>query len=238
MTAQTADPREGRLVTALLERTSLAELAQQQVRTLDVMWDLDGCAIWFDRQYVTGCQRLGIIPPGEHPPAQHWQFFENHGHTFEEFRDNCDRLADLGLLWMGPVIAGAKTAWDTIIDAGHRIHVKTDRAFGSSPAASEVGTHIWLNVEGLTHHSVTFGKDKTAGEPCDVALEDRLDNYDDLERVGTRAYLIDRPWNQPALGDLNLRTGLPRRRIKTHDEFTEAVLLMGATEPGQDTGPW
>lgn len=224
-------------MTALLERTSLAELAQRQVRVLDVGMDLDGCIIWFDRQYVTRCQELGILPPGDVPPAQTWTFFEDHGHTLQEFLDNCDRLADLGLLWQGPVMAGAKTMWDTITDAGHRMHVKTDRAFGSHPIASEVATHIWLNAEGLRHESVTFGKDKTAGTPCDVMLEDRLDNYDDLADVGTRAYLLDRPWNEmPSPIDRD-RDGNRRRRIKTHDEFAEAVLLMGAT-PDVGDGAW
>lgn len=223
-------------MTALLAPTSLAELSQRQVRTLDVGMDLDGCNIWFDRQYVTGCQALGLIEPGEYPPADVWHFYETLDHSLQQFLDNCDLLADRGLLWMGPVMAGAKTMWDTITDAGHRVHVKTDRSFGSHPTASEVGTRIWLNVEGLRHESVTFGKDKTAGTPCDVMLEDRLDNYDDLAEVGTRAYLLDRPWNQPEGQDWD-RDGKSRRRIRTHDEFAEAVLLMGATE--QDgPGAW
>lgn len=225
-------------MTTLLERTSLHDLAARQVRTLDVMMDLDGCAIWFDRLYVIGCLQLGLIPAGEYPPAQVWEFYEGLGQTFEQFKDTCDVLADRGLLWNGPVMPGAKTMWDTITDAGHRIHVKTDRAFGSHPAASEVATHIWLNANGLRHESVTFGKDKTAGEPCDIGLEDRLDNYDDLRDVGTVAYLIDRPWNEtPAPIDRD-REGYRRRRIKTHDEFAEAVLTMGATAPSDSEGPW
>ena len=226
-------------MTALLERTSLAELTQRQVRTLDVGMDLDGCGIWFDRQYVVGCQTLGLIPAGDVAPATHWEFYEDHGHTLQEFIDNCDQLADRGLLWMGPPIAGFVTMWEAITDAGHRIHVKTDRAFGSSPAASEVATYIWLDSLNLRHSgNITFGKDKTAGPVCDVMLEDRLDNADDLMDFGTIAYLIDRPWNQPDGDDVvRDRPWLPRRRIKTHDEFAEAVLAMGA-HASKDPNQW
>lgn len=219
-------------MTALLERTSLAELAQRQVRALDVMMDLDGCGYWFDQAFDAGCKVLGLMPADVfYSPATRWEFYEDRGMDLQQFLDTCDVLADHGLLWNWPVMAGFKTMWDAIIDAGHRLHVKTDRSFGSHPAASEVGTRLWLRYNGLHATSVTFGKDKTAGEVCDVGLEDRLDNYDDLDDFGTVAYLIDRPWNQPDGADVvRERPWRPRRRIKTHDEFAEAVLLMGTTE--------
>lgn len=197
-------------------------LRDRQVRVLRVGQDLDGVNFWFDRSYVAGCIELGLLP-ADTPPhkAGRWDFFLDLEHTVEEFVANCHQLADAGLLWHGQTIPGARTAWEAILDAGHEIHVVTDRSFGSHPVASQVGTRAFLRTNGLRYHSLTFTADKTS-VPTDVMLEDKLENYDALDATACRPYLINRPWNQVPGDD--------RRRVDTHDEFVAEVLRLGLRE--------
>lgn len=190
-------------------------------RILDVGLDLDGCFQWFDRAYHAGCVAAGLMPPRE--PFQHsrtWEFYKQYGHTTERFLANCDELADLGLLWAGPMIAGGESLWNDLRAAGHRIHVKTDRAFGSHPAVSEALTRAHLATRGLVYDSITFGADKTKGPRIDLMLEDKLENYDALDAAGVRVYLINRAWNAPWDDH--------RRRVTMHDQFLAAVHAMAA----------
>jgi hypothetical protein len=185
-------------------------------RKLRVGKDLDGCYYNFAQAYYESCALLGISVPFRLPwdppfEATRWEFYEDLGHSLPEFLDNCQEAADMGLLWAGPVWPGGKAAWNTLLSEGFELHVKTDRAFGSHPVASEVGTRMWLRREGMGYHSIRFGPDKTAGTEVDIMLEDKLENYDALEEAGTLVYLIDRPWNH-APGDA-------RRRVYSHDEF-------------------
>jgi hypothetical protein len=202
----------------------IAALASRQVRVLDVGLDLDGTfGIWFHEAYYHGCVAIGEVDPAVYPriDAQHWDFYEALGHDLPQFLGNCDRLADLGLLWDRPLIPGAATAWDAILDAGHRVHVITDRAFGSHPIASEVATRMWLNRYGRRYHSLTFTRHKS-DVVTDAMLEDKIENYDELEDTqASRCWLINRPWNLVEGGD-------DRRRVDYHDEFVLEVLTMGA----------
>ncbi|HEY1176408.1 MAG TPA: hypothetical protein VGF17_09645 [Phytomonospora sp.] len=189
------------------------------MNVIDVGLDLDGCIQWFDRGYHAGCVAAGLLPASVvwQPPAS-WSFYEQYGHDAATFVANCHRLADLGLLWSGPLIAGARSMWHDLRAAGHRIHVKTDRGFGSHPAVSEALTRATLAAHGLRYDSITFTADKTAGPHVDVMLEDKLENYDALDAFGVQVYLINRAWNGPYPDG--------RRRVLTHDQFTAAVQAL------------
>lgn len=204
-----------------LTMPTLAAAATERV--LDVGLDLDGCFQWFDRAYHAGCLLIGQMPPGTpFQDSESWEFYKQYGHTTERFLANCHALADLGLLWSGPMIAGGETAWKDLRAAGHRIHVKTDRAFGSHPAVSEALTRVHLASKGLVYDTITFGPDKTAGPRVDIMLEDKLENYDALDAAGVRVYLINRTWNAPWDDG--------RRRVTMHDQFLAAVHAMAAEQ--------
>lgn len=184
-------------------------------RVLRVGQDLDGVHYLFDRAYYTGCVALDRIKV-PFRPANTWDFYhDEYGHSVAEFLTNCHDLADLGWLWDGPMIPGGRTMWDALIDAGHEVHVITDRSFGTHPIASHVGTRMWLASKGRKYHSLTFTADKTA-VPTDIMLEDKLENYDDLDAAGCQVWLINRPWNEVPGGD-------DRRRVNTHDQFLAKV---------------
>lgn len=183
---------------------------------LDVMEDLDGVNFWFDRGYHRAGTSLGYIDPARfpHQPASSWEFYERYEHDLDTFLKVCKEGADAGVLWPTDMIPGARPAWQDLAHNGHRIHVKTDRAFGSHPLVSQVATRMILDMNGLTYESLTFTADKTVGPSCDIALEDKLENYDALDAAGVQAWLIDRPWNQD---------NGSRRRVFTHDEFVARV---------------
>lgn len=186
------------------------------MRTLRVGQDLDGVNFWFDRAYYTGCRALGLIHPSQpHRIARHWEFYEDYDHDLATFLTNCDTLADAGLLWDGPMIPGAASAWDHLADMGHEIHIITDRRFGTHPVASEVGTRMWLRAHGRRYHSLKFSPNKAA-VPTDVMLEDKIENYDDLADTDCTPVLINRLWNQVPGGD-------DRLRVNTHDQFLTIV---------------
>lgn len=202
-----------------------ADLMHRQTVSLKVGYDLDGVNVWFDRAYYNACVALGVFDPRETPYAginQTYEFYaDQYGQSLEEFLRTCHEAADKGLLWTGPMLPGAAYAWDALIEAGHEIHVKTDRSFGSHPVASEVATIMWLREHGRRYHSITFGPDKTAGPDCDVMLEDLVKNYDPLEQTSCIPYLLNQPWNKIPGGD-------DRRRVDNHDEFLFEVLRLGA----------
>lgn len=179
---------------------------------LRVGLDLDGCFFDFAGAYYDACVRMGRIEAGGFPPpALTWEFYLDHGHDLDTFLANCHAAADAGLLWAGPVMPGGADAWNTLWGHGYELHVKTDRAFGVHPIASEVATRMWLGHHRLRAHTITFGPDKTQGPHVDVMLEDKLSNYDALDAAGVQVWLMDRPWNQDP--------GDARRRVYTHDEF-------------------
>lgn len=189
--------------------------------TLDVGMDLDGVNFRFDRAYIKGCVELGMLdgwPVGFRP--WRWDFFLDLGHTASQFVANCHLLADAGLLWDMPLCRGARTMWTELASRGHRIHVITDRRFGSTPAVSEDATEAVLRALALPYTTLTFAGDKTI-VPTDVMLEDKLENYDALAATRCQPVLLNRPWNHVP-GDL-------RRRVSRHAEFVSYVHALAVT---------
>lgn len=103
-----------------------------------------------------------------------------------------------------------------LVDAGHTLHVITARKCVYSGLA-EGATMEWITQHLPPVESVTFSADKTIVR-TDAMIEDNLDNYDALYKAGTRAYLIDRPWNTQ-------ENEWPwRRRVANIAEFVNAIL--------------
>lgn len=186
--------------------------------SLRVGFDLDGvCYNFADslRRYLinAGIRTEAEIPTGE---TKRWNFYEDWGFTLEEFLQHCHDGADAGYIFTGPTRPGAVEAMNTLHDAGHKIFIVTDRAFGSHPGISKLNTFDWLEGNGFRYHSVTFSADKTV-IPTDVFIDDKLENYDALDATGTEVYLLNRPWNMHVLPD-------DRRRIDSLEEFVRIVM--------------
>ncbi len=142
-----------------------------------------------------------------------WSFFTKWGMSNGEFAEHCNNGVDAGIIFRGPARKRAGSAIRRIKRAGHEIHIVTDRSWGSSPLNSQHATLDWLAEHQIPYDSITFSPDKTV-VPTDFFVEDKLENYDALDKAGTRVYLISRPWNKR---DDN------RRRISGITEFANIV---------------
>lgn len=154
--------------------------------------DLDGCVYSF-----TDSLRAWLVDNG-YPAAQVasretcWEFYEvDWGMSLGDFLAECRRAADAGWLFSHglPLPDSAETMW-ALADAGHELHIVTDRAFGTTPHASRLNTLRWLHDYGIPFDSLTFSADKTA-VLCDMFLDDRPRNVDALVAVGCDAWLLD-----------------------------------------------
>lgn len=172
-------------------------------------WDLDGVEYDFAESVRRAVQYFGMDLPLCEGEPDDWYFYRAWGLSDSDFVDLCNRGADAGIIFAGNRRPGGREAMARVRAAGHSIHIITDRAFGSHPSISEKTTRLFLEEHGYEYDSLTFSADKTV-VPTDYFIEDKIGNYDALDSVGTRVFLINRPWNM--LSD-------NRRRVNSLDEF-------------------
>lgn len=145
----------------------------------------------------------------------YWNFFEDWGWTYQQFKKMCDDGVDAGYIFRGPLRDNAKEALDEIREMGHEVIIITDRTYGSTPEKSQVATILCFDENNLNYDELHFNRDKLC-VPTDIFVEDRLENYDALEAGGVLVYLINRAWNEVPGGD-------NRRRINDISEFPAKV---------------
>lgn len=186
--------------------------------------DLDG--VLFD---FAGSLRRYLISIGRDDSTlcatKTWHFYEDWGYTLEEFIAHCDAGVDAGYVFSGPARSRAAQSVQMLKDAGHSIHIITDRAFGS-PGASQLATRIWLANHSIPYDTLDFSADKTI-VPTDLFIEDKLENYDALDATPCQPWLVNRAWNHVPGGD-------DRRRLPDVYEFAQMVttLQIDLIKPG------
>ena len=176
---------------------------------LDIGVDLDGVCYDFAgalRRFLHAVRRR---PLASMPPPSCWAFYDaDWGMSEAEFLAACDEAVDTGhLFWSGAMWPDTDWALHSLADAGHRLHIVTDRSFGRSGVAKQA-TKCWLERSGLPFDSLTITADK-ASVPVDVFIDDRCENYDSLDVAGRHPYLFTRPWNADH----------PGRRVATWADF-------------------
>lgn len=187
-------------------------------------WDIDGVGHVFGDSFHnwlihTGRGDLWKSGP---TPKPFWDWYKDWGWTSEQFVAECHEAADAGILFDGPIRDGYVESIKAVAQAGHQIIIATDRPFGSSPEVSEKITVNWLDRHGIEFDELWFTADKTLPD-CDYFIEDKLENYDDLVSAGTKAFLLNRPWNEIDGGDA-------RNRINSIEEY--AYSILSATKEG------
>lgn len=154
--------------------------------------DLDGVCYGFAESLRAYLRSIGRTD--EFPRATRWEFYEDWGFSTTEFLALCHDGVNAGIIFTeGDPYPMVREAFDTIRDAGHSIHIVTDRTFGR-PGASAAATIDWLARHGLTYDSITFSADKTVAQ-LDVMVDDKPGNYAALTAAGVDAYLLTRAWN-------------------------------------------
>ena len=171
-------------------------------RPLLVGEDIDGVNYPFDPNYraylVSHC---GFDPVRAGTPAAHWFFYRDMGQSDEEFVATCHAAVDAGILFRtGTPYEGAAESWQDMIEAGHEIHIITDRRFGTGDASLDA-TIAWLGDHGFWYDSITISADKAISPDIDVFVEDRTENRADLIAEGIPCYLVTQTWNTCPAGD-------------------------------------
>lgn len=187
-------------------------------------WDVDGVGHVFGDSLhnwliFTGRGHLWKSGPN---PKPYWDFFRDWGWTGKQFVEECNRAADHGFLFNGPIRDGYYEAIERVASMGHQIVIHTDRPFGSTPEVSEAITVEWFERHGIEYDELWFGADKTSSK-CDFFIDDKLENYDALVEAGINAFLLNRPWNEVEGGDA-------RNRVNSISEYADAI--EAATKAG------
>ncbi len=185
-----------------------------------VGFDSDGCLDNFGEgvRETLDARNLGHLWKSGPTAKSFWNFYEDWGWTFEQFKELVDWGVDHGYIFTGHWRPNAIESVRRIADLGHEIIIITDRAWGSDPMNSQRNTIEAFRSAGIEYDELIFSKDKTC-VPVDVMVEDRVDNYDALIASGVHTYLINRAWNAVPGGDA-------RNRINDISHFADAVEVI------------
>lgn len=187
------------------------------VQSYRVGFDLDGVVYDFRKaisEYLVGS---GIAACRLEDALPHWDFFEGWGMSLSEYLDHYRAGVDAGyVLRVGDPLPGSVEATVRLAEAGHSIHIVTDRRVGTELGVSARHTAAWLAEHGFVFDSLTFSSDKTV-VPTDFFIDDRYENYVARVEAGLSCHLLTRPWNVD-LGDAFTQ------RVQSLDEFVNIVL--------------
>jgi 5'(3')-deoxyribonucleotidase len=164
-----------------------------ETRKLAIGIDLDGVVFDFCDNYRDYLVQHHKFDKLSLPDAEVWDFFSHQWNlTTEDFLHFLAQgIEDEFIFVLGDPVVGAVDAIRKLGDQGHCIHIVTHRMFGAKSIAN---TERWLRDNDISYNSLTFSADKTIVK-TDVFLEDNVENFQALESVGVRAYLMDRKWN-------------------------------------------
>ena len=162
-------------------------------RTLDIGVDIDHVLYSWVNAVAECLVEAGYDSSLMTPPTQ-WLAPHMWGVPDEEFWEVVRKgVEDRKILWKGEPTPGAKESLDSLLAAGHRIHMITDRqAFADT---AEEATKAWLAEHDLNYTTLTFSRDKTARH-TDVFIDDKPENILSLAAVGTVAWLDDGTHNR------------------------------------------
>ena len=182
--------------------------------TFDIMQDLDGVSTpWVDPFHPFLQQEHGIEVL---TPWTTWHHYRTYNIVDDAFVKTLYKFAEQGLFTAHDPFPGVVQQFQRLADAGHRIHVVTDR-----PEPAHEGTRFWLDDHGFPYETLSFSRDKTIfkdfGPGPYFAIDDRVENVEAMRNAGIEAILLNWAWNEQALH-------LPR--VHSVEEFVHYVLQL------------
>lgn len=187
---------------------------------LRIGFDLDGVVYDFRKAMSEFLVASGRPECTLDAAAPHWDFFEGWGLALPEYLDAYRAGVDAGyVLRVGDPFPGCVEATSRLAEAGHSIHIVTDRSVGTEPGVASRHTAAWLAEHGFVFQSLTFSSDKTA-VPTDFFIDDRWENYEARQKAGQDCHLLTRPWNID-------RGDETTQRVTSVEEFVDIVLGSG-----------
>lgn len=191
-------------------------------QSLRIGFDLDGVLYDFRKALSDYLVASGRVECSLDRALPHWDFFEGWGLTLDEYLALYRAGVDEGfVLRVGEPLPGTLEEIKRVADAGHTIHIVTDRSIASDPKLPGQLTEAWLLEHGVPFDSLTLSSDKTS-VATDYFIDDRYDNYVARINAGMSCHLLTRPWNAE-LG------GADTKRVATVGQFVEEILSAHAT---------
>lgn len=138
---------------------------------------------------------LGHLWKSGPTPKSFWNFYEDWGWNFAQFKELVDWGVDHGYIFAGHWRPHAIESVNRIAHLGHEVIIITDRSWGSDPRNSQRNTIEAFARAGMWYDELHFTADKTS-VPVDIMVEDKWDNFVALMNKGVETYLINRAWNE------------------------------------------
>ena len=156
-----------------------------------VGFDCDG--VLYD--FTDGFRR-SIPEKFHHLKANRWNFFHDWGISTQEFLDYSKKGVENKILfWTGDPIENSVDVVNNIRLAGHEVIIITHRGiFGEGESLAREATEHWLSLHGIGYDDLVLTEDKTSVK-TDIMIEDKPENYLDLEKAGIESWIVDQPWN-------------------------------------------
>lgn len=157
-------------------------------------FDLDGVVYDFQGALKEILATEFDFPPAEMPPATHWHFYKDWDMTADEFVYFITQSTErYGLFDYADPINDADNVIRTLHNAGHSIHIVTDRDWGRMGEA-QAQTVAWLKGHSIPYDSLTFTATKEIVK-VDYHIDDKPSNVTAMDASGAQGYLLSRPWN-------------------------------------------
>ena len=191
-----------------------------------VGFDSDGCLDTFGDGVHDALMARGLGHLWKSGPTKgsFWNFYEDWGWSFQQFKELVDWGVDHGHVFSGHWRPHAIESVGRIAKMGHEIIIITDRSWGSDPMNSQRNTIEAFARAGIEYDELHFTPDKTSVH-VDVMVEDKLENYDSLIANGTPTYLINRPWNYVEGGDARNRIGCISHYADAIEDITQKGIV-------------
>lgn len=163
------------------------------------MADLDGVMNPWEPVFHPWLFRHSIVKAlkVKYTPWKDWHHYRTYGIDDKTFVELLQEFAREGLFTSVAPFDGSAEAMKRLHDAGHTIHVVTDR-----PDFIVDDTKAWLENHGCPFDSVTISRDKTIfkqfGPEPYYAIDDRTENVRAMREAGISAFLLTSPWNVDA----------------------------------------
>lgn len=199
------------------------EIQEMSTRSgMRVGFDLDGVLYDFRRVFSEYLQSKGQLECGLDSASSGWDFFEGWGMTSQKFLEMYRQGVDEGyVLTVGQPLPGVVAEIGRLKEAGHSVHIVTDRFVASDPNRPAKVTNDWLIANGIQFDSLTLSGDKTVAS-TDFFIDDKYENYVARVRAGMSCHLLDRPWNRK-------QESCQANRVRSVSEFVDIVLELGRT---------
>ena len=190
--------------------------------SLDIGVDLDGVVYDFVQALRHYIHQVTGRPLASMGPATSWHFYaDNWGLSLDQFLEFFHAGVAAGSIFAtGVPFPGVVTGLRALLDAGHRVHVVTDRASMGPAGKAEQSTRAWLADAGVPYTTLTLTGDKTS-VPTDVFIEDRPEFFTALSEAGVLTYLRSHTYNAHVQCS-------PCRRVPDFATFVARVLGASA----------